>query len=54
MKILQTAELEIVVGGADGVWGRIGAEWASWYNGAVSATTDLFCAIDELDGSLAD
>lgn len=54
MKLLNETEIQAVSGGADGVWYRIGAEVRRWYDGAVSATTDAFCAIDELDGSLAD
>lgn len=54
MKVLNDHQIEAVTGGADGVWYRIGAEVRNWYDGAVSATTDMFCAIDEMDGSLAD
>lgn len=54
MKVLNNQQIEAVAGGAEGVWYRIGAEVRRWYDGAVSATTDAFCAIDEMDGSLAD
>jgi hypothetical protein len=54
MNVLDEQQIQFVAGGADGVWYRIGAEVRRWYDGAVSATTDAFCAIDEMDGSLAD
>lgn len=54
MKLIEESDLQAVSGGAEGVWYRIGATWASWYQGAVSLAADGMCAIDSMDGSLAD
>lgn len=56
MYALSVNEIEAVFGGvqASPTWYNIGHAVGTAYAGAISATTDFFCWVDELDGSLGD
>lgn len=56
MYVLSAIEVEVVSGGvkATPTWYNIGHAVGTAYAGAISATADFFCWVDELDGSLAD